>query len=235
MKKKNLIIIVLLFLFSLRVQSQVQNSTPSIEVFGTAVVKVSPDIMNFALTINTKNINVLAAKNENDRSLNRVLDVLKDRGIPDKDIQTGGIRVFTNNSSIDDKPVKEYSVGNSVVFILRDIVKYYDITTELIKIDNVNITQSTYDYSNIVETRKHAREQAMKSAKLKAEELAAILNQSVGKPLMISEEQVYDGYPNPFNVSTQQNINYSSVYTLQEGTISVEAKVKLLFELINSP
>jgi uncharacterized protein YggE len=111
-------------------------------------------------------------------------------------------------------------------------MKYYDVTTEIIKVENVNIGQSFYDYSNIIETRKHAREEALKSAKNKAEEMAAVLEQQVGKPLNISEEVVYDNYPNPFNYSIQQGTqNYNSGYTMQEGTINVQAKVKLTLEL----
>jgi uncharacterized protein YggE len=88
MNKIKLLPIIVLYSFAFSIQSQVQNNIPSIEVYGTAVIKVVPDIINFSLSIDNKNANILAAKNENDRSLTKVLDILKDRGILEKDIQT---------------------------------------------------------------------------------------------------------------------------------------------------
>lgn len=214
--------------------SQTTEHTPSIEVYGNASVKVIPDIINFSLSVTTGNNIILAAKNENDRAVSKVLDVLKDRGIPDKDIQTSGIRINKNYWSSENDKNKEYTASNYITFVLKDVAKYYDITTELIKIEHVYITYSNYDYSNIIETRKHAREQALVAAKSKAEEMALVLDQAIGKPLLISEEPVYDYYPTQFNSVTQQGTqNYSSnSYMLQEGMLNVDAKVKVVFELI---
>lgn len=235
MKTPKIFLFIFIIFSSSLIFSQVTDKSPSIEVYGTAQVKVVPDIINFSLSVSTDNNNVLAAKNDNDRSVNKIIDLLKDRGIPEKDIQTSGIRVNKNYRYDENEKVKEFSVENYITFRLKDISKYYDITTELIKIEHVSITYSNFDYSNIIETRKHAREQALLAAKSKAEEMAQVLGQDIGKTLWISEEPVYDYYyGNQFNNVTQQGTqNYTSSYGLQEGTINVEAKVKVIFEIIS--
>jgi hypothetical protein len=238
MNKLNFFLICLLFILISGSKSQSQDKIPSIEVYGNASIKVVPDIINFSLNIETANDNVLTAKNENDRSVNKVLDVLKDKGILEKDIQTGGIKIYKNYiSDYENKKFNEYTVNNSIWFALKDVSKYYEITTEIIKIEHVLITNSSFDYSNIIEIRKHAREQALIGAKSKAVEMASLLDQDLGKPLFVSEEPVYDYFPSPFNSVTQQGTqNYTSTsYTLQEGTINVAAKVKVIFELVNRP
>lgn len=236
MNKVNFFLICILFFLFSYSKSQSQDKIPSIEVYGNASIKVIPDIISFSLSIESTKDNVLTAKNENDRSVSKVLDVLKDRGVLEKDIQTGGIRIYKNSiSDYENKKVNEYTVNNNIWFLLKDVSKYYEITTEIIKIEHVLITNSSFDYSNIIETRKHAREQALIAAKSKAVEMASLLDQDLGKPLTVTEEPVYDYFPSPFNSVTQQGTqNYTSTsYTLQEGTINVTAKVKIIFELIS--
>jgi hypothetical protein len=234
MKTSKIFFFILIIFSASIIYSQTTDKYPSIEVYGTAQIKVVPDIINFSLSVSTENNNVLAAKNDNDRSVNKIIDLLKDRGILEKDIQTSGIRVNKNYRYDENEKVKEFSVENYITFTLKDISKYYDITTELIKIEHVSITYSNFDYSNIIETRKHARGNALIAARDKAEEMAQVLGLDMGKPILISEEQVYDYYPNPFNAVNQQGTqNYTSSYGLQEGTINVEAKVRVIFEIIN--
>jgi len=235
MKTSKIFFFILILFSSSYINSQTADKIPSIEVYGTAQVKVVPDIINFSLSVSTDNNNVLAAKNDNDRSVNKVIDILKDRGVLEKDIQTSGIRVSKNYRYDENEKLKEFTVENYITFLLKDISKYYDITTELIKIEHVSITYSNFDYSGIIETRKHAREQALLAAKSKAEEMAQVLGQDIGKTLLISEEPVYDYfYGNQMNNVTQQGTqNYTSSYGLQEGTINVEAKVRVVFEIVS--
>jgi len=89
------------------------------------------------------------------------------------------------------------------------------------------------EYSKAIETRIQARTNALLAAKKKAEEMAEVFGQSIGKPLYISEGTV-SYYPNPFNsVTYDPGSTYSTTSTFSEGTINVEAKVKIIFELIN--
>lgn len=240
MKKLLLFSFVLLLIHLTPVKSQLQNSPPSIEVNGTATIKVEPDIINFSLSVQTDNKNVIYAKNDNDKCVLKVMDVLKNYGILEKDIQTSGVSVSKNYSynyqDNDDKNDKNkaFSVYNYITFSLKDLSKYYEVTTELIKIDHVYISYSTYDYSKIIETRKEARERALLAAKKKAEEMTAVLGQEIGKPLLIQEvpvENYYSPYMSNINQQVIQGESTGGYGVLKEGTIDVTAKVRIIYEL----
>lgn len=242
---KNLLLvsflITIIHIFS--INSQIPPTPSTIEVNGTATIKVAPDIMKFSLEVQTDNKNVVYAKNENDKVVLQVLDVLKNYGILEKDMQTSGVRVsknysydYTNNNDDYKKDTKLYSIYNDISFSLKDISKYYEVTTDLIKIQHLTISYSTYDYSKIIETKKEARERALLAAKNKAEEMASVLGQDLGKPMTIQEIPIEDYYPYQFNNANQQVIQSdatSGYGVLREGTMDVTAKVRIVYELIN--
>jgi uncharacterized protein YggE len=206
---------------------------PVIEVYGTANIKVEPDIINWTVSINVSDDDLTTAKNEHDKSLSNVLELLKEKGLIQADIKTGGIRMTRNTQQYTKE--KKYTVSNEVWFTVDDITKYDILTSELFQIENVYISGTYLEYSGAIETRIKAREDAINAAKKKAEEMAGVLGASIGKPILIQEEASHSGYyPNPFNVSTEAD--YGSTYSGQlfsKGTINVEAKVKVVFELIN--
>jgi len=207
---------------------------PVIEVYGTANIKVEPDIINWTLSIIVSHDDLITAKKEHDKSLSNVLELLREKGLIQADIKTGGIRLTRNTQQYTQE--KKFTVSNEVWFTFNDITKYDILTSELFQIENVFISGTYLEYSGAIETRIKAREDAVNAAKKKAEEMAAVLGVAIGKPLLIQEEPSYSGnYPNPFNTSTEVD-NYSSNYSstlFSKGTINVEAKVKVVFELIN--
>ena len=205
---------------------------PVIEVQGTATIKVIPDVMKWSLSVRIDSDDVIEAKNDNDRSVTKVLDLLKEKGVDPKDIQTGGVKI-TKNYDYYNKTVKKFNVSNDIWFTSNDISRYDEFTSALIVIDNLYINSTQLEYSRAIETRVQARTDALLAAKKKAEEMADVLGQTIGKPLFISEGSA-NYYPNPFNsVTYEPGSTYSTTSTFSEGTINVVASVKVVFELIN--
>lgn len=208
---------------------------PTIEVFGSATIKVVPDLMKWAVSVQVENDDLNLAKKENDNSVSKVLTFLKEEGVENKDIQTQGIRVSKNNY-INNVNTKKFTVSDEIWFTLKDINKYDELTTGMFRIDNVYIGNIFLEYSKAIETRVQARTDALQAAKKKAEEMSGTLNQSIGKPILIQELPLSGYYPNPFNASTE-NLGTSSFTEsnskFSEGTINIEAKVKVVFELMN--
>lgn len=205
---------------------------PVIEVQGTATIKVIPDVMKWSLSVRIDSDDVIDAKNDNDRSVTKVLDLLKEKGVDPKDIQTGGVKI-TKNYDYYNKTVKKFNVSNDIWFTSNDISRYDEFTSALIVIDNLYINSTQLEYSRAIETRVQARTDALLAAKKKAGEMADVLGQTIGKPLFISEGSA-NYYPNPFNsVTYEPGSTYSTTSTFSEGTINVEASVKVVFELLN--
>lgn len=210
-----------------------QDRPPAIEVTGTASISVTPDIMKWTVDIQNDNDNIQEAKTRNDNTLTKVLNVIKSYGIEDKDIKTSGIRM-TKRAYIYGQE-KKYNVSNTVWFTLDNLAKYDLLTNDLIKIEDVFVTGTNLEYSKAIETRIQARTNALKVAKEKAQQMAEALGMTVGKPIMIQEEPIYDywGMQN----YTQNNVqNYSlsgstSSQHFSEGIMKIETKVKVVFEL----
>ncbi len=224
------IFILLVFTFSFTIG---QEKPPGIEVTGTATISVTPDIMKWTIDIQNDNDNIQEAKIKNDNTVKKVLNILKDYDIPEKDIKTSGIRM-TKRTYIYGQE-KKYSVYNTIWFTIDNITKYDPITNDLIKIEDVYITNTTLEYSKAIETRVQARTNALNIAKEKAQKMAEALGMTVGKPLMIQEEPIYDywGYQN-YTQSNVQNYNPGMTSTSEhfnEGLLKIEAKVKVIFEI----
>lgn len=210
-----------------------QEKPPGIEVTGTASISVTPDIMKWTVDIQNDNDNVQEAKTKNDNTISKVLGILKNYNIEDKDIKTSGIRMTKKTYRYGDE--KKYNVSNTVWFTLENIAKYDLLTNDLIRIEDVFITNTTLEYSKAIETRVQARTNALTVAKEKAVKMAEALGMTVGKPILIQEEPIYDywGYPN----YTQNNIQNFAVdmpnssQHFSEGIMKIESKVKVVFEL----
>jgi uncharacterized protein YggE len=228
-----LIVFCSLFVSAVYSQDNPAPKPPVVSVTGTANVKVVPDLMKWSLTVKVDADNVVLAKNEVDKSVTTILQILKDKSIEQKDIQTSGIRII-RNYDLYQKNTKEFSASNEIWFLLNDISKYEEFASALIFVDNTYINNTQLDYSKAIETRQQARTDALLAAKLKAEQMAEVLGQTIGKPVYISESSA-SYYPNPFNVSTFAPTyqNYGTSSTFSEGTISIDSRVEVVFELLN--
>jgi uncharacterized protein YggE len=234
--KTRIVYVIIFLLLSLNITISQEKSPvdrpPAIEVSGTASISVTPDIMKWTVDIQNDNDIVQDAKNKNDNTISKVLNVLKSYGIEDKDIKTSGIRMTKKQYRYGDE--KKFNVSNTVWFTLENIAKYDLLTNDLIKIEDVYITNTTLEYSKVIETRVQARTNALKVAKEKAIQMAEALGMTIGKPVLIQEEPIYDwGWQN----YTQNNIqNYAvdmpnSSQHFSEGIMKIESKVKVVFEI----
>lgn len=232
MKTLRVLLVICFFILSFSI-AESQEKPPGIEVTGTATISVTPDIMKWTVDIQNDNDNVQEAKTKNDNTIAKVLNILKNFNIEDKDIKTSGIRMTKRNYIYGQE--KKFSVYNTIWFKVDNISKYDLLTNELIKIEDVYITNTTLEYSQVIETRMQARTNALNVAKEKAVKMAETLGMSVGKPILIQEEPIYDywGYQN-YTQSNVQNYSIDMSSTSQhfsEGLLKIEAKVRVVFEL----
>jgi uncharacterized protein YggE len=204
----------------------------TVEVYGTASIKIKPDIMKWEISVEVDDNNAANGKKLNDKSTVDVINLIKSKGISEKEIQTQGVRI-NKNYVYQYSETKKYSVINYIWFLTSDMNLYDNLTDELMKIENVFIKSVNLEYSKSAELRSKARLDAISAAKKKAEEMAGALGLTLGKPVQIDEVPL--GYYYPYtqnNVSNIQDYSTSdfSLY-FSQGMISVEAKVKIIFEL----
>ncbi len=223
----------LLIVFFLSGIAGSQDKPPVIEVTGNAEIKIEADEMQMNLSVNVNLDDMQEAKNRNDESTKQVLDILKNANIPDKDISTSGIRIVKNNNIYTKE--KKFTVSNDIYFKTNLISMYEELTSKLIKIEDVYINNTFLTSTKIIETRIKAREDALLAAKKKADEMAAVLNMAAGKPILIQEVSGYYS-PMPFN-NVSEFSGYTGIQGVQEtfkaGMVNVTANVKVVFLLID--
>jgi len=220
--------IILFFILTSAVFSQ-QPVIPQISVTGTSVIKVTPDLLKWSVSVQDDEDDLSKAKRLNDISTAKVLNLLRELNIDQNAVQTSGIQIVKRKNPYSNE--KKFTITNYIWFTINIIGMYAEITSKLIMIDNVYIDNIYLDYSKIIETRVQARKDALDVAKKKAEEMAAVYGITIGKPLLIKEDSYNTYYPNPFNSVSYNYNNTNNLTTFSEGSINVEAKVSVTFEL----
>ena len=211
--------------------AQEQKQVPMINVSGEGKVKVAPDQAMISIAIETKGIKAVEVKRENDTKMDAILKFIKKSNIAQEDIQTQ--RISLNPNYDYEKKKYSYVATQSVQILLKDLSKYDTLMEGLVneginRIDNVE-----FKSSKLLQLQSDARKLAMKDAKAKAEDYVSVLNQKVGKALLISDNsQVFMPQPRMYAMKASMAMDESAPReTLAIGEIEITANVTVSFGL----
>ena len=230
MKKALMILGLLLMTIS---YSQELKQVPTITVSGEGKVKTAPDQVSISISIETKGIKANEVKLENDKKMDGILKFIKKSAVAKEDFQTQRILLNPNYDYV--KKKYNYIATQSVQILLKDLTKYDELMEGLVneginRIDNVE-----FKSSKIVQLKSEARKLAMKEAKSKAEDFVSVLNQKVGKAILISDNsQIYNPQQQMFAMKTMAMAMDGAETpreTLAVGEIEITANVSVSFVL----
>ncbi|WP_034868173.1 SIMPL domain-containing protein [Clostridium lundense] len=197
-----------------------------IKVNGIGVVKTQPNIAIISLGVVTENKNLEVAQGENAEISTKVINGLKDMGIPNKDISTKNYTIEPQYDYVEGKQIfRGYKVTNILNVTIRDINRVGEIIDTSVKngvnvIDNIKFTidnMSTY-YSKALNL-------AVKDAMRKAVEIGNTLKVNVNEiPTSIVEESYEEIIPQATMVKM-----YSSSTPIMPGEINITAKIESIF------
>lgn len=180
-------IMILLFMSTPHLAAQ-DNDPGWITVTGESKIAVIPDLVNISVTIRTLDKDLDAAKQMNDMKLLKLREVAELFSIPSENMEMIGLSF---------KPIyKDGWTGANregyevirVLTIRQDDIGQSEALLESIIATGVDqITRMDYGYSKREQIEKRARDEALKQARTKADEMAAALGRKVGKPLEIVE------------------------------------------------
>jgi uncharacterized protein YggE len=218
----------------------------SVTVTGDAEVRVVPDEVILTLGIETWNKNMAVAKGENDRIVNRVLALASELGIPPEHVQTDyvGIEPRYRNGYYEERDFIGYFVHKNIVITLRDLSKFEDLLADALEAGANYVHGIEFRTTELRQHRDEARALAVKAAREKAVALAGELDQQVGEPLTIQEEQSgwWSGYNawwgSRWDGGMSQNViqevggaSFLADSSVAPGQIRVNARVSVTFEL----
>jgi uncharacterized protein YggE len=155
-------------------------------------VRVVPDEVVLTVGVETRDEKLGTAKNDNDKRVQRVLDLAGDYGIKAKHIQTRYISVEPRyDEDYFGNVLTHYVVRKTIVITLKDISKFEDLLTDLLEAEVNYMHGIQFRTSELRKHRDQARALAIEAARGKAVALAGELGQEVGRLWAINEDQSY--------------------------------------------
>jgi len=213
----------------------VGNQQEGIWVNGYGEVNAAPDIAILQLGISSQRASVAEAQTEAATAMDKVMTVLKQGGVADKDIQTQYFSIQQVTRWDKDKQqeiVVGYRVSNMVMAKIREIAKAGSIIDavaeaggDLTRIDNIS-----FSIDDPSEYRKEARDKAMADAKAKAEQLANLGGVTLGKPTYISESISYPIYPPPVRVAEAAP---APVTPISPGEMKISLDIQVVYAILD--
>lgn len=229
--KKSILILSILILSMGIVNAQEIKQVPMINVSGEGKVKVIPDQVSISISIETKGTKAVEVKTENDKKMDAIIKFVRKSNIAKEDFQTQ--RVSLNPNYDYDKKKHNYIATQSLQILLKDLSKY-DVLMEGLVDEGVNrIDNVEFKSSKLSQFQSDARKLAIKDAKGKAEDYVSVLNQKVGKAILISDNsQVYAPQPRMYAMKAMMDASAEAPReTLAVGEIEITANVSVSFIL----
>lgn len=215
-----------------------------ITVSGEAQVNVVPDEVTLTLGVETSDKQLRTARRLNDERVKEVIAAAGKRGVAAKDIQTDHIGIEPRyRDSYEQRDFIGYFVRQTIVITLSDVSLFEDLLTDVLDAGANYVHGIEFRTTELRKYKDEARALAIQAAQEKAAALAGELDQGIGKPHEIREEQSsswsgYNAWWGGSGYSMMQNViqNAGDVPAAIEGAlapgqISVIARVTVSFEL----
>ena len=204
-----------------------------VTVVGTAIIKVVPDEMHWAVQVSINDSTLAKAKARHDASLGQALQYIKSLGSAVKDLQTGGIRIDKNTYAMQNTPAaaNPYTCATQFTFTLTDFDKYGPIADALSKLDGIQVQSVDYASSKQDATSRDALKQALVNAHDKANDLALTAGCYIDKPLEIVEGAVDNG-PRPLVMMSRMALpGGSGTPAAVPGLLEISASLTATYDL----
>jgi uncharacterized protein YggE len=219
----------LLTLITMTMTAQ-QNSMNIVNVTGEGKVTVIPDEVTVKVRVENTGTNAKELKQQNDGIIANVIQTIKQLGIADKYVSTDFVRLSKNYEY--NTKTYNYSANQAISIKVTDLKKYEPLMNALLESGINRIDGVQFSASNRDDLLSQARKNAVKNAKMKAEEYAGALNQKIGKAISISEFS-QNNTPGPvmYRSAMSMDSEMSGGQTLAPGEMDIAVTVNVRFLL----
>ncbi|HKX84383.1 MAG TPA: SIMPL domain-containing protein, partial [Pyrinomonadaceae bacterium] len=201
MKKVSSLVILLLCAVISHAQYADVSKMPTIQVTGTAEINVVPDEVSFSLKVSKADKSLVTAKRLNDENVGKILALAKRFQLTPADVKTDFISVsekfdrkkIAGTDDEYDNIFAGYAVSKTVEVKLKDLSKFEDFFSEVVKIGVTQISNVNFQSSQLRKYKDQARAMAMLAAREKAEAMTKQIGQTIGKAVSVEEKDI-DGY-----------------------------------------
>ena len=180
----------------------------AISVNGNGEVSAKPDMVQLNIGFQETALTSKDALAKVNAKVDEAMKVLKNNNIPDTDITTNNINVYTEyDYSNSTRRIIGQRASQSLTVKVKKIddkaTKAVKIIDELSVINNLQMNGISFDIEDKTELFSKARELAFNKAEQKAKELAKLSKVKLTKPISISDSS-YDVTPMPYATNVAQ-------------------------------
>ncbi len=211
-----------------------QESMPrTVTVSGSGTANATPDIAYVQLGVQVIESDAeLAVKESTDR-MTAVMQVIKEMGIEEKDVQTTQYNMSVQQQyDRDGQPTGEitYRISNQVRVKVRDLTKIGELLQKTLAAGANTVGGVTFSIEDPKALQKQARDLAIADAREKAEQLAAGLGASLGAVRQVSEFSAGRPVPEAAPVMEMRAVGGGEV-PVSGGELSVSVQIQVVFDL----
>ena len=196
----------------------------SITTRGVGTVVGTPDTLTVVLGVQTRAASAADALADNNTRAGGLLDVLRGRGVADKDLRTSGLSISPTCEA--DGRISGYEVTNEVTATLRDIAGAGALVDAAAQAagDAVRVQQIAFGIDDDAQPRAQARADAVRQAVTQARQLADAADVGLGPILSITE---VSGNQPPVPI-TRDSAAAQAAVPIQPGTQDVSVTVEVV-------
>lgn len=168
-------------------------ASDTITVVGNGTAYASPDVAYISLGVEIINPDVTAAVNSATETINAVNAALSGFGISEADVRTENFYIYREPIYGPEGPTGEgnFRVSHTLRVTVRDTEQVPDILSAALGAGANSVGGVMYDVEDKSALESEARRMAIDNARAKAEELAQLLNVSIGDVVMVVEQPNY--------------------------------------------
>ncbi len=221
------------------------DSSRTIQVNGSATVKVIPDLVTIQLGVTSNATTPQGVYDQNTAAMKKTVAAIRALGVAEKDISTDYYIIHPVYEDYNELDIKGYRINNTIIVNLKDVSKVSQVLAAALSAGANEVVDVQFKTSQLRKYRDQARELAMKAAQEKARDLASAVSAQPGCVLSINENSwSYYGYPwqsaryysQGMMQNTVQNASGSEQPPSEDGPISlgqisVQAEVDVRFSL----
>ncbi|MEI6191216.1 MAG: SIMPL domain-containing protein [bacterium] len=169
---------------------------------GKGEVVVKPDIATVSFGVTAENLDVAKAQTEATTKMNKIIDLLKNKGVAEKDIKLTNYNIYPRYDYLQaqiypytgKQTLAAYVVSQTVEVKIRDISKAGEILSGVGEFGVTDVSGLTFTVDNEEVVKDQARDLAITDAKAQAKTLAKSLGVRLVKITNYSENGNYPVY-----------------------------------------
>lgn len=205
-----------------------------ISVAGTGSISLTPDIATLVLGVEALDETVAQARTDAAEAMAGIVEVLKEAGIDDKDIQTQRLSIQPQyDYSSETRQLIGFTVSNILNVTIRDIDSVGTVIDEAVGAggDLTRVQSIGFSVDDTSSYERQLVEEAVEDATDKAQHLADLTGVSLGKPLSITYG---GGAPSPvFDNFSRLAMAESAAFdtSISPGEVETSVTVNILFAI----